>query len=171
MSKVRCFAELPGKSQKKMPGCMWQLLLDAFKFMILQQGWSVHRGGAVEACTIHNTFNVFENWVIVPRTGGRWEWPTAGLKPWLCREFHLCELQCLIQTMKYLVSVRLFIVENEWVFYTWFNGLFKRKSIITAQSMEWVIFAGWMMINYGKRETNFSLAFLTVELALNCRWK
>lgn len=44
-----------------MSGCMWQLLLDAFKFMTLQQGRSVHRGGAVEAYAIYNTVNVFRN--------------------------------------------------------------------------------------------------------------
>ena len=96
----------------KMSGCVWQLLLDVFKFMALQQGRSVHRGGVVEACTIYNAFNVFGNWVIVSRTGGRWEWLTRGIKPWLHREFHLRKLQWLIQTMKYLVLLSLFIVEN-----------------------------------------------------------
>ena len=61
MSKVRFFADLPVSLGANMSGCMWQLLLDAFKFMTLQQGRSVHRGGAVEAYAIYNTVNVFRN--------------------------------------------------------------------------------------------------------------
>lgn len=77
----------------KMSGCMWQLLLDAFKFMTLQQGPSRWRCGA---CTIYNVFNAFGNWIIIPRTGERWEWLTQGIKPQLRREFHLRKLQWLI---------------------------------------------------------------------------
>lgn len=58
MSKVRYFAELPGKSQNNNVWLHVAALLDAFKFMTPQQGRSVHRGGAMEACTIYNTFNV-----------------------------------------------------------------------------------------------------------------
>lgn len=54
-----------------MSGCTQRLLLDAFKFMTPQQGRSVRRGGAVEAGTIYNTFRVFGNWIIVPRTEGK----------------------------------------------------------------------------------------------------
>lgn len=85
----------------KTSSCLGQLLLGAFEFMTLQQGRSVHRGGAVEAGTIYNTFNAFGNWVIVPRTRGRREWLTEGIKPQFRGEFHLCKLQWLIQTMKY----------------------------------------------------------------------
>lgn len=85
----------------KTSSCLGQLLLGAFEFMTLQQGRSVHRGGAVEAGTIYNSFNAFGNWVIVPRTRGRRKWLTEGIKPQFRGEFHLCKLQWLIQTMKY----------------------------------------------------------------------